>query len=101
MKHTWTGFLKAQGSPEARILLAIGGAQPKLTKARIDTLFKYGDISEDSYVHRLEVYGELYELYVNRGSIDPRGPGDWMPINNVGGRMRRTHLNSDGDRSYD
>jgi len=101
MRHTWRGFLKAQQSPEARILLTTGGDEPGRTKARLATLHKYGDLDGESFKHRMEIFNELFDAYMNRENIDMRDPGDWVPLNDDGARMRRVHLNSEGSTGYD
>ena len=101
MKHTWIGFLKAQGSPEARIMLSVGGATPRTTEMRLGTLHKHGTLDSENHNYRLELLRELRVAYNRRGAVDSRDPGDWAPVNKDGGRMRIAHLNSDGDRNYD
>ena len=101
MKHTWTGWLKAQNTADAGIMLAIGGALPRFTQGRLATQYRTGQIDAESFEHRTMVLNELKNLfYSSKDTVDVRDPGDWVPLNNDGSRVRRTHFNSDGDRSY-
>ena len=100
MKHTWVGWLKAQNTSDARTMLAIGGEQPRYTRSRLTTQYRRGEIDEESFEHRTIILRELEAAFAYREVVDVRDPGDWVPINDYGGRARQTHFNSDGDRSY-
>ena len=82
-------------------MLAVGGANPRATEMRLGTLHKYGTLDNENHNYRLELLRGLRVAYNERGTVDPRDPDDWVPVNDAGGRMRMAHLNSDGDRNYD
>jgi len=100
-KHTWRGFLRGQGTPEARILLAVGGKTPRDTRNMLETQFKFDTIPRESFEYRMVIWNELVDVFMDRGDIDVRDPGDWVPLNDDGARMRPMHLNSEGSGGYD
>jgi hypothetical protein len=77
------------------MLLSIGGDSPGNTRRRLETLRKYGTITEEAYKLRKEIMEDTYRAYLKRESIDVRDPGDWVPLNDDGGKMRKTHIEPD------
>ena len=94
-RHTWRGWLRAQRTSSARLMLAIGGDDHKGTLAKIEEQRTANVIDDESYRFRVETLGRLVEKFARRNLIDYRDPHDWTQIA-PGAFMRKTHKNSEG-----
>lgn len=90
-RHTWRGFLLAnKNEPMARILLAVGGDSPRITRNRIAFSFERQEIDDESVRIRLYAVECMAERYKDKPFVDFRDPKDWIAIPG-GGFRRRVH----------
>jgi hypothetical protein len=83
------------------MLISAGSKTCGGTRRLLQKKLEKNDPDPKTAAFRMAVFLEAFERYQIRGIVDVRDPDDWVPLNDDGAYMRKTHLNSDGDRNYD
>ncbi len=92
-KMAWRGWLRRfPDNPHHRLLLAVGGTSPAITKARAEQSLVAGRIDDAAYRHIIETVEGL-EKYFRDSIVDERDYSQWENLGN-GGWKAKKHLSS-------